>query len=143
MSLAFLQTSASRFLIKTDFFFFLLFQRKSAAFSFLFDMRVAFSRRRNAAACGGVSLASSYSRNKGYAHRKIMQMNANRWQQGKGRWREAGVCISRRMPRALYTSRAGQSAFKLKAARWKYIGWESDSCAYLTARFSRIFPPRE
>lgn len=90
-------------------------------------MRVAFSRRRNAAASGGVSLASSYSRNKGYAHRKIMQMNANRWQQGTGRWREAGVCISRRMPRALYTRLAGQSAFKLKAARWKYIGWKSDS----------------
>lgn len=45
MSLAFLQTSAYRFIIKTE--------RKSAAFSFLFDMRVAFSRRRNAAASGG------------------------------------------------------------------------------------------
>lgn len=62
----------------------------------------------------GFLWASSYSRNKGYAHRKIMQMNANRWQQGMGRWREAGVCISRRMPRALYTRMAGQSAFKLK-----------------------------
>lgn len=63
-----------------------------------------------------------------------MQMNANRWQQGTGRWREAGVCISRRMPRALYTRLAGQSAFKLKAARWKYIGLKSDLESHIWQR---------
>lgn len=59
----------------------------------------------NSAAYGAAPFASSYSRNKGYAHGEIMQMNANRWQQGAARWQRGSLCKRRDARGFVYNTR--------------------------------------